>query len=299
MVAVTPRVDIAFKKLFGVEENKDLLISLINSIVSKNDQVASVELLNPYNPRNFKKDKLSILDIKARSHEGKLFNIEIQISDEEDYDKRALYYWGKLYTSQMERGLDYSSLQKTIGIHILNFTSIPNSKKYHNAFNLREKVTNLHFFHDIELHTIELKKFEGSSGLSKVDNSEKLQKFVSKIKTALERWLTFLSRSDLLDRNKLPKELSDPNLAKALSVIEEMNFTKMEREAYEEHLKWLRVEANTLRKTENEAYKRGEIKGREEEKMEIAKNLIKQGLSIESIASATGLSINEIKKQNI
>ncbi|OZA41320.1 MAG: hypothetical protein B7X84_08210 [Alphaproteobacteria bacterium 17-39-52] len=80
-----------FKKIFGVEENKDLLISLINSIVGKEDKVTEVKLLNPYNPKNFKKDKLSILDIKAEGEGGKRFNIEIQISDEADYDKRALY----------------------------------------------------------------------------------------------------------------------------------------------------------------------------------------------------------------
>jgi predicted transposase/invertase (TIGR01784 family) len=92
MIDITPRVDIAFKKLFGVEENKDLLISLINSIVMEEDQVSDVDIMNPYNPRNFKKDKLSILDIKAKCRNGKRYNIEIQINDEADYDKRALYY---------------------------------------------------------------------------------------------------------------------------------------------------------------------------------------------------------------
>ncbi|WP_260214905.1 Rpn family recombination-promoting nuclease/putative transposase [Candidatus Cardinium hertigii] len=57
MQAITPRVDVAFKKLFGVEENKDLLISLINAIVSAEDQVADITLLNPYNPQNFRGDK--------------------------------------------------------------------------------------------------------------------------------------------------------------------------------------------------------------------------------------------------
>ena len=66
MERISPRIDIAFKKIFGVEENKDLLISLINSIVGKDDQVSEVTLLNPYNPKSFKKDKLSILDIKAK-----------------------------------------------------------------------------------------------------------------------------------------------------------------------------------------------------------------------------------------
>lgn len=74
MYKVNPRVDLAFKKIFGVEENKDLLISLINSIVSEKDQVKEVTLLNPYNPKNFLKDKLSVLDIKAKGESGKMFN---------------------------------------------------------------------------------------------------------------------------------------------------------------------------------------------------------------------------------
>ena len=61
---INPRVDVAFKKIFGVEENKDLLMSLINSIVSHEDQVDHIELLNPYNECNYSKDTLSILDIK-------------------------------------------------------------------------------------------------------------------------------------------------------------------------------------------------------------------------------------------
>ena len=131
MTRISPRVDIAFKKIFGVEENKDLLISLINSIVSNEDQVSDITLLNPYNAKSFSRDKLSILDIKAQGLDGKRFNIEIQISDEADYDKRALYYWAKLYTEQLEVAEDYSTLSKAIGIHILNFISIPEVDKYH------------------------------------------------------------------------------------------------------------------------------------------------------------------------
>ena len=66
MEKISPRVDVAFKKIFGVEENKDLLISLINSILGKEDQVLDITLLNPYNPQNFRQDKLSILDIKGQ-----------------------------------------------------------------------------------------------------------------------------------------------------------------------------------------------------------------------------------------
>ena len=245
MTSISPKVDIAFKKIFGVEENKDLLISLINSIVGEEDQVSDVTLLNTYNPKSFKKDKLSILDVKAEGLDGKRFNIEIQISDEADYDKRALYYWANLYTEQLQVAQDYSTLSKAIGIHILNFTSITETKNYHNIFHIKEKNTGLLYFKDLELHTIELNKFTQ-------DSNEKLTDIVAKIKNSLDMWIAFLTRNDLLNIDNLPKELNDKSIKKALEVLQVMNFNPEEREFYEDHLKWLRIETNTLKKTREE-----------------------------------------------
>lgn len=280
MEKITPRVDLAFKKIFGVEENKDLLISLINSIVGQEDQVAEVTLLNPYNPKNFKNDKLSILDVKAKSVDGKRFNIEIQISDEADYDKRALYYWAKLYTEQLKVAQDYSTLSKAIGIHILNFTSIPTVDKYHNVFHVVEKDSGLLYFKDLELHTIELNKF--------TDNSyEELPDILKKVKNFLDMWTAFLTRHDLLNKDNLPKELDNVALKKALAVLNVMNFTDEERETYEDHLKWLRIEANTLKKQLE--------KGREESIIAIAKEMLLNNEPMEKIIKYTKLSKSQIK----
>ena len=144
MATINPRVDVTFKKLFGVEENKDLLISLINSIVSDDDQVKDIHILNPYNIQNFKNDKLSILNIKARGHNDKLFNIEIQISDEADYDKRALYYWSKLYIGQMKERGQYSELNKAIAVYTyLTFYLLENLINIITYFILQKKKKDL------------------------------------------------------------------------------------------------------------------------------------------------------------
>ena len=293
MEKISPRVDVAFKKIFGVEENKDLLISLINSIVGQDDQVEDITLLNPYNPQNFRQDKLSILDIKAKGIDGKRFNIEIQISDEADYDKRALYYWAKLYTEQLKVAQDYSTLAKAIGIHILNFTSIPEAENYHNVFHITEKENGFAYFKDLELHTIELNKFTS-------DSSEELQDIVAKTRNALDMWLTFLTRHDLLKADKLPKELDNDKLKKALKVLDVLNFSEEERELYEDHLKWLRIEANTLKKTAEKAKEEGIAegieKGIEKRNIEVAINMIKQKLDNKLISSVTGLTLEEILK---
>ena len=297
MESINPRVDIAFKKIFGVEENKDLLVSLINSIVGEEDQVSDITLLNPYNPKHFKSDKLSILDIKATNQDGKRFNIEIQISDEADYDKRALYYWAKIYTDQLKASEDYSKLEKAIGIHILNFTSIPEVEKYHNVFHITEKESGLLYFKDLELHTIELKKFSKKS-------DESLSDLVTKIKTALDMWSAFLTRNELLNPDNLPKELNDLNLKKAINVLNVMNFSDEERAAYDDHLKWLRIEANTLKKYEQKGMEKGieigEARGIEigmEKGIKLmVTNMLNQKLSDSLIMQVTGLSQEELER---
>jgi predicted transposase/invertase (TIGR01784 family) len=280
MGKINPRVDVAFKKIFGVEENKDLLISLINSIVGPEDQVSTLTLLNPYNPKNFKEDKISILDIKAQGKEGKRFNIEIQISDEADYDKRALYYWAKLYTEQLKAAEDYALLSKAIGIHILNFTSIPHVAKYHNVFHIREQESHMHYFEDLELHTIELKKFCANP-------QEDLADLLAKVKTSLDMWVAFLTRHDLLKKGHLPAILNDPSLQKALHVLDVMNFGPEEREAYEDHLKWLRIETNTLKKSREE--------GKKEKSVEIVRKMLQQGYSMQQVTQITGISEIDIQ----
>ncbi len=290
---INPRVDIAFKKIFGVEENKDLTIALINSIVSEADQVTEITLLNPYNPRNFMNDKLSILDVKAKGQNGKRFNIEIQISDEANYDKRALYYWGKLYTEQLKKSEDYSKLSKAIGIHILNFTSIPESDKYHNVFHIAEKDTGIVYFKDLELHTIELKKFTHH-------DNEELVDIIAKVKNSLDMWVAFLTRNELFNKDDLPKELENTDLRKALTVLEIMNFSDEENEAYEDHLKWLRIETNTLKNYEQKGWdkglKKGLEQGLEQGLKQVAKNLLKNGMNIKDVACNTGLPEEQIQK---
>ena len=289
MEKISPRVDIAFKKIFGVEENKDLLISLINSIVGEEDQVEEVTLLNPYNPKNFKQEKLSILDVKAKGDCGKRYNIEIQISDEADYDKRALYYWAKLYTEQLKAAEDYSFLSKAIGIHILNFTSIPEVDKYHNVFHIKEKETGILYFKDLELHTIELKKFSKN-------RREELPEIVTKVKNSLDMWVAFLTRHDLLNKDHLPPAIDNPILKKALDVLDIMSFGEEERESYEEHLKWLRIEANTLKKYEAKGFAEGEVKGQRDALLLVATKMFSQSASIQNIALITGLSHEEIEQ---
>ena len=157
----------------------------------------------------------------------------------------------------------------------------------------------------MELHTIELNKFTS-------DSSEELKDIVAKTRNALDMWVAFLTRHDLLKADHLPKELDDENLKKALHVLDVLNFSKEERELYEDHLKWLRIEANTLKKATEKALSegisigkqegisigeaRGIEKGIEKRNLEVAINMLKQKLDDKLISSVTGLNLGEIAK---
>ncbi len=188
MQQLNPRVDFAFKKLFGSEENKAILIAFINAILPPEEQIAEVELLNPYNQPARVGEKLSILDIKAGDKQGRRYNIEMQVTDQVHYNQRALYYWAKFYSDQLLQGRPFSDLNRAISIHILNFNCL-DEPEYHSAFKLLNTRTHKCYFEDLELHFIELEKFDKS---------------IEHITTAIERWTTFLRRAGEYKQSTLP-----------------------------------------------------------------------------------------------
>jgi len=118
-----PKNDFLFKKLFSSAGNEDLLIDLLNSILqpSEQEQICEVTITNPIKERDLAGDKLAIMDIVARADDGRYFAIEIQVANEYDMEKRALYYWSNIFISQMRMGMEYEELHKTISINILDY----------------------------------------------------------------------------------------------------------------------------------------------------------------------------------
>jgi predicted transposase/invertase (TIGR01784 family) len=288
MPKINPRVDFAFKILFGSEENKDILLPFINAVLAPTNQFAEIELLNPYNHKTHSTGKLSILDIKAKDKNGKLCHIEMQMNDRIAYDQHALYYWSKIYSQQLSEGQSFSQLRKTISIHVLNFNHL-DELDYHNIYHLLNTKTHSRYSEDLELHFIELKKFD---------------KDFSHLTTALDRWASFLTRAEQWERNVVPQELKgDPAIEKAAHALDTLSLDKEERELYEAQLKWLMDQAAILEKKEEDSIEIGKEIGRKEgeaiglEKGEVkgvrnvALRMLKKGtFSIEAIAETTGLS---------
>ena len=306
MCKINPRVDFAFKKLFGSEENKDLLISLINAIVYERDQVVDVSLKNPYNLADYRAGKMSILDIKALGSNGRWFNIEMQISEDYNFDKRAIYYWAKLVTEQLSEGMMFKELKKTISINFLDFNFIPDRDDVHSCYKIINTATGQDDrLHDIfELHYIELRKFK---------------KTYQQLNSALDRWTTFLTRAHQLDKHQVPTELADDQaIVKAIAAVDRM-FDEEERQVYEVRMQALAdVESKIVSALElgmqrgmekgikqgikkgieqgiSQGMEKGIETGRQAEREAIARQLL-EVLDDETLANKTGLSVLEIQQ---
>ncbi|WP_417915610.1 Rpn family recombination-promoting nuclease/putative transposase [Candidatus Electronema sp. JM] len=272
MCRINPRVDFAFKKLFGSEENKDLLMGLINAIVAEEDQAADIELKNPYSLPAYQAGKMSVLDIRAVDKAGRWYNIEMQVSEDLHFDKRALYYWAKLVAEQLGEGMIYRQLKKTVSINILDFNFTPSETEFHNLY----KITNVTTgeddrLHDIfELHYIELRKF---------------RKEYSELVRPLDRWLAFLTRAHELTNGKVPEPLSSDRLIlKAVEAVDRM-FNEEERAVYQLRMQTLADAASVIASAEEKGLKQGI----EQAKIELARKLL-DVLDDATIAAKTGLA---------
>jgi predicted transposase/invertase (TIGR01784 family) len=267
-----PSNDFVFKRIFGVEENKDILLSFLNAVLKppEGKELTEITLVDPHIHPNKVGDKKSILDVKAQTAEGERINIEIQVEDKYNMNKRTLYYWAKMYEEQLESGQDYELLNKAITINILNYVHLP-TDNYHSVFHLREDVEGYVLCDDMEFHFLELPK---------------LRKATVDLNDRLVNWLLFVGAKS----ERMVEELAikEPAIQKAKTVLDFLNQDEEARRLYE-----LREQAL---KDEQHMLARAEKRGREEGKAETARNLLTLGVDVDTIAKATGLSQEEIEK---
>ena len=285
MCKINPRVDFAFKLIFGNEQNKDILISLLNAILEGYQHpIQSIEILNPLGAKEYSKDKLTILDIKAKDEKGEFYNIEMQISDQYYYQKRALYYWSRLYTSQISEGIGYQNLARTVSINILNFNAIK-EKDYHNVYRIRELKKNIDLTDQLEIHFIELEKFT---------------KDLPDLKRTMDRWIYFLKYAEKFTETNLPEQLKEIEpIEKANVILDRISLNKEQREIYEARMKYLRDADGALQTARIRGWEKGIEegieKGIEKGKIEVAKKLLRLDMDVEKISEATGLNVEDIE----
>ena len=260
--------DVAFRKIFGNENRKEVLISFLNAVLllQENHKIVNVDILTPYQLPDLKGGKVTIVDVKAKDQNDKTFIVEMQVAEVDGFDKRVLYYASKSYSAQIERGDQYENLNPTYFIGILDF-EVTKNPSYINRHKIIDMVTNENYIKDIEFNFIELPKF------NKKENE---------LESVIDQWVYFIKNAENLD--VIPQNLKDEGLKFAYQDADKHNWSKAELEAYDYVL---------MREQDD----RGRITLSNRKTLEnVARKLIKLNNSNEDISEATGLTIEQIEK---
>jgi predicted transposase/invertase (TIGR01784 family) len=201
--SIDPKVDCVFKALLGAERNRRLLIHFLNAILADEltAPMAEVEILNPYNEREFLDDKLSIVDVKARDAGGRLYQIEIQLLNVADLPARILYGWADLYSAQLQDGDGYDQLKPTYSIWLLGQALRPKLTEVVHRFRLRDDQGRSLLDHG-GIWLLELSKFTGEV-----------------VETEQDRWLKFFVEGERLDAERLPAWMDTEEMQQAMSTL--------------------------------------------------------------------------------
>ena len=214
---VNPRNDVAFKKIFGNEEHKEILISFLNAVLdlTGEKEIQEIELLNPYQAPRIEALKYTLLDVRAKDKRGVTFIVEMQVEHVEGLRKRFTYYASKAYISQIERGQDYPKLNQVIFIGILDFNEF-DTRHYLTRIQCLNTETYQQELKDLEFNFLELPKFT---------------KQEHELETILEKWIFFLKHADELE--VIPESADIVALRAAYDIANQFSWTKEELDVYD------------------------------------------------------------------
>lgn len=243
---IDPKVDYAFKRVFGSDENRNVLLHLLNALLADSlpHRIRDIQLLNPFSDKDGEDDRLSVLDIKARDEAGREYLIEMQLFAHGSFPERLLYYGAKHYSQQISEGEKYSKLRPVIVICFVNAILFPQMPGYHSHFELIDPRHGGRFTDQFMIHLVELPKFLDT--LQPIDDDA-------------DRWTYFLRHGDEWDSATIPSFLNAPEFLQATGTLAMLAHTDKERERYEARLMFERDQAAR----EDDATERGMAQGME------------------------------------
>lgn len=274
---INPLTDFGFKKLFGEEVNKELLIDFLNQLLPEKHKIKNLTYQQNEHLAGTEYDRKAIFDLYCESEKGEKFIVEVQRAKQNYFKDRSVYYASFPIQQQAIKGSDWDfklAAVYTIGILDFIFEEDKEDKEYINTVQLKNQKNKV-FYDKLTFIYIELPKFK---------------KTVDQLETKIEKWFyVFRYLAKLQDR---PKALQEKVFQKLFAAAEIAKYSKQEQELYEESLKYYRDLKNVV----DTAFEEGEVKGKIEGKIEIAQGMKADGVPIEKISKYTGLSEEEIEK---
>ena len=277
---LSPKLDVVFQALFGEVGNESITKGFLETILER--KIDSIDLSrNPILRREFKDEKLGVLDIIAKIDENEICNIELQIVDKKNIIERILYYWSRLYSRQIKSGEDYKILQKAIVILITDF-KLENLEEldYHSRWKIMEdkQGKKIILTQKLEIDIIELPKIIGKE--KEQDN--------------LLDWLYFLENPKSERVTEKMKE--NENLKEAVKKLDNLSEDERMQRIADLRQKAIMDEKAIYEKGLEVGIEKGIMEGSQKEKIEIAKKMLELKIDKKTIAEATGLTEQEIEK---
>ena len=297
---LSPKLDVVFQALFGEVGNESITKGFLETILER--KIDSIDLSkNPILRREFKEEKLGVLDIIAKLDKNEICNIELQIVDKKNIIERILYYWSRLYSRQIKSGEDYKILQKAIVILITDF-KIENLEEldYHSRWKIMEdkQGKKIILTQKLEIDIIELPKIIGKE--KEQDNlldwlyfleNPKSERVTEKMKEN-ENLKEAVKKLDNLSEDEKMQRIAD--LRQKAIMDEKAIYEKGLEIGIEKGMKEGMKEG--IQRGIEKGIEKGIMEGSQKEKIEIAKKMLELKIDKETIAEATGLTEQEIEK---
>ncbi|MDR2168571.1 MAG: Rpn family recombination-promoting nuclease/putative transposase [Planctomycetaceae bacterium] len=282
---INPYTDFGFKKLFGEEANKDLLIDFLNSVLPETNRVRDLTFRNTHYLPDSRFDRHAVLDIACTGQNDETFIVEMQKAKQDFFKDRALFYSSYPIQHQGPKGDDWNfKLNPIFFIAVLDFLyeEFEELRKLQKVIMLKDEDNNV-FSETLKMIFLQMPLFT---------------KTESELVTQQDKWLYFLK--NLTSLEDIPAILREPVFEKAFHLAEYYKLTVEEQAIYQADMKNHRDYNNTIRTAAKDGEARGIIKGRAEGMAEgiiqTAYNLNRLGVDYATIIKATGLSVDEIDK---
>jgi len=283
------RTDFAFKRVFGSEQSKAVLLDFLNALIDfGGERITDLTIVDPYQIPLLKGMKDSYVDVKAvLSNQSKVI-IEMQVLNVEGFEQRILYNAAKLYSTQLKQADRYATLEPIIALTITDFVMFPEIPKVTSYWNLREREYLLKYSDDIELIFVELPKFS---------------KQESELTSITDKWLYFIKHAGEL--NFIPQSFTEPQLREAFDIANTACLSEEELEVQFKRHDFIRLQRGViekLAKTEQELAKAEKdaqealAQGVAQGKRETAQNMLRENIPVDTISKCTGLSREEIEQ---
>ena len=276
---INPFTDVGFKRIFGQEINKDLLIDFLNALLEGEKRVKDITFLDKEQIPLYEEDRMLIYDIYCTDQSGEQFIVEMQNRGQIHFRERALYYLSQAISRQGEKGLDWRfDLKAVYGVFFMNFRLEGLTHKLRTDIVLADKDTHKLFSDKMRYIFLELPSF----------NKEE-----NECQNDFERWIYVLKNMETLQR--LPFKARNAVFQKLEQIVDIAALSKEDRVKYDESIKVYRDRLAVTAYAEEKGRAEGRAEGEREKQMEIARNLKQMGLPTETIAQATGLTADAIE----